>query len=60
MNNFLWKNLPKLQLEGNDYSTCFIEIADWLEKNSNDPSLKFFDKVSKSMHEWIRLIDTGL
>lgn len=57
MNNFLWENLPKLQLEGNDYTTCFLEIADWLSQVSDVPERFFFKKISESMFEWINLID---
>jgi len=56
MNNFLWNNLPDLILEGNDYSTCFLEIADWLLKASENPELVFFKKISDSMYEWINFL----
>lgn len=57
MNNFLWENLPSLVLENNDYISCFLEIAEWLRKVSDNPERVFFAKVSKSMYEWIDLID---
>jgi len=56
MNNFLWNNLPELTLEGKDYSTCFLEIADWLMNVSNNSELNFFKKISNSMHEWIKFL----
>lgn len=59
MNNFLWNNLPSLCLEGKDYTSCFLEIASWLSKISKEPNMKFFDKISKSMYEWINLIEKG-
>lgn len=60
MNNYLWNNLPNLQLEGSDYVTCFLEIAQWLAKISQEKELRFFKKISDSMFEWTRLIDKGI
>ncbi len=56
INNYLWNNLPDLILEGKDYSTCYLEIAKWLEKPAEDPDKKFLKKVSKAMFEWIDYI----
>ena len=53
INNYLWNNLPKLQLEGKDYATCYLEIAKWLEKPAEDADKKFLKKVSKAMYEWV-------
>ena len=59
MNSFLWNNLSDFILEENDYTSCFLEIADWLENTSKtDISLKFFEKVAKSMHGWIKFLDS--
>lgn len=58
MNNFLWEHLPNLVLEGKDYTTCFLEIADWLSKVSDAHEKFFFKKVSESMYEWIKLLDS--
>jgi len=59
MNSFLWNNLSELNLETNDYTSCFLEIADWLDKTSkNDNSLKFFEKVAESMYGWIKFLDS--
>ena len=59
MNSFLWNNLSDLILESNDYTSCFLEIADWLEKESkSDVSLNFFEKVAKSMYGWICFLDS--
>jgi len=59
MNSFLWNNLSQLTLESKDYTSCFLEIADWLTKNSkNDSSLKFFEKVAKSMFGWIDFLNS--
>jgi len=57
MNNFLWSNLGDFVLENKDYTSCFLEIADWLEKVSKNPERVFFTKVSKAMYEWIELFD---
>ena len=58
MNNFLWNNLPNLILEGKDYTSCFLEIADWLAKASDNPDRVFFKKVSKAMQDWIKFLDS--
>ena len=57
MNNFLWNNIGKLTLEGDDYSTCALEVADWLKTNSESSDLKFLNKVGDAMHEWQDLLD---
>lgn len=57
MNNFLWNNLPNLVLEGNDYTTCYLEIADWLEKVSDVPEREFFKKVLLAMYDWIKYLE---
>jgi len=57
MNNFLWSNLADIILEGKDYVSCFLEIANWLKKISNNPERTFLAKVSKAMYEWINLFD---
>jgi len=58
MNNFLWNNLPDLVLEGKDYTSCFLELAGWVEKSSDSHERVFFKKVSKSMFEWIKFLDS--
>ena len=60
MNSFLWQNLPNLELEGKDYVTCFLEIAEWLKKESMNEDRKFFEKVSKMMTDWINLLDSKI
>jgi hypothetical protein len=57
LNNFLWDNIQNLTLEGKDYTSCFLEIADWLIKTTDIPERKFCEKISKSMHEWTNLFD---
>jgi len=60
LNNYLYEYLPNLDLEGNDYETCFSEIAHWLDKIGDTPDLKFFKKVSSAMLEWLKILDVKL
>jgi len=60
MNNFLWQKLQDLILEGKDYVTCFLEIANWLKTVSDKPERTFFKKISESMYEWINLIENKI
>ena len=59
MSQLFLNNLSYLTLETNDYTSCFLEIADWLGKTSkNNNSLKFFEKVAESMYGWIKFLDS--
>jgi len=58
INSYLWNNLSSLVLEGNNYESCFLEVANWLDKSSENPDLIFLKKVSKAMHEWIMLLNS--
>ena len=60
LNSFIWQNLPNLSLEGKDYISCFLEIADWLKKESQNEERKFLEKVSNMMINWIKLLDSKI
>jgi len=59
INSYLWKNLPNLTLEKDDYHSCFLEVADWLEKAADSTERVFLKKISKAMYEWVRLLDSN-
>lgn len=50
VNEYLWRDINKIELNSQDFRSCYIELAKSLPRYDN-----YWDKLAKAMNEWAHL-----